>query len=523
MIKIDNQQAADIEAVFTEREVLEAVKECNCLKAPSPDGFKFKFFYLYWDLIKNDLLKALSWFWKNCDTSKGCNALFVSLVPKKNDPMDLNDYRPISIRKVLPSVIGFEQSAYLKGRFILDGSLIANEAIDYLKIIKKKSLIFKLDFKKAFDSLSWNFLFDIMYRMGFGLRWRNWIRAFLKSASISVLVNASPTNEFLTERGVRQGDPLSLSPFLIAVEGLNFIIKRTCDVGLFNGVEVDQHMSWVTWDEVIRPYGLGGLNLGSLKNKNLALIGKWWWMFKTETDSLWVKVISSIYGPSGGLLGVSNLQSCSSKSTWSSIIAIGNQIEDFGVTFKGSFVRKISDGTSISFWGDIWLDNVALKDKYKRLARLESKLEAIVKERLPWNGSRVAVLWTWSRAPFGRAIDEISEIEEMLASITMEPELNDSWVWGSSNGGNFTTKNLTNFINAKTIGAGSNARETLKNNLVPKKVEVFIWRARKGRIPVHVELDKRWIDLHSVRCPLCDDDIESVDDSLFSCKKVFEI
>ncbi|XP_071688357.1 uncharacterized protein [Rutidosis leptorrhynchoides] len=59
--------------------------------------------------------------------------------------------------------------------------------------------------------------------------------------------------------------------------------------------------------------------------------------------------------------------------------------------------------------------------------------------------------------------------------------------------------------------------ETLRNRLVPKKIEVFIWRARRGRIPVRIELDKCGIDLHSIRCPICDEDLESVEHILFSC------
>ncbi|XP_071727120.1 uncharacterized protein [Rutidosis leptorrhynchoides] len=177
----------------------------------------------------------------------------------------------------------------------------------------------------------------------------------------------------------------------------------------------------------------------------------------------------------------------------------------------------------LRFGGDIWVGDVALKDKFRRLVRLETNLDASIKERLIWDGSMVSARWCWSRSPFGRTRGEVSELEDLLSSVKLEPDIGDTWSWESNNGGTFTTKILTKMINAKTMGAGSNVKETLKNNLVPKKVEVFIWRARKKRIPVRVELDKRGIDLHSVRCPLCDDDIESVDHSLFSCNKVVEV
>ncbi|XP_071694430.1 uncharacterized protein [Rutidosis leptorrhynchoides] len=63
----------------------------------------------------------------------------------------------------------------------------------------------------------------------------------------------------------------------------------------------------------------------------------------------------------------------------------------------------------------------------------------------------------------------------------------------------------------------------MRNSLVPKKVEVFVWRAKRRRLPVLTELDKRGIDLHSVRCPICDNDIETVDHSLIFCKDTLDI
>ncbi|XP_071704916.1 uncharacterized protein [Rutidosis leptorrhynchoides] len=76
---------------------------------------------------------------------------------------------------------------------------------------------------------------------------------------------------------------------------------------------------------------------------------------------------------------------------------------------------------------------------------------------------------------------------------------------------------------AKSYSSNSTYLETFKNNLVPKKVEVFVWRARNERLLVLSELDKRGIDLHSVLCPLCDSNIESVSHSLLTCDKVQDV
>lgn len=62
--------------------------------------------------------------------------------------------------------------------------------------------------------------------MGFGNKWCRWIKACLSSASMSVFVNGSPTEEFNLERGVRQGDPLPPFLFILAAEGLNVMVQE---------------------------------------------------------------------------------------------------------------------------------------------------------------------------------------------------------------------------------------------------------------------------------------------------------
>ena len=73
----------------------------------------------------------------------------------------------------------------------------------------KKGLILKLDFEKAYNKLNWNFLISIMNKLGFFENWVTWITECILTASLSILVNGSPTKEFQMQKGSRQGDPLS--------------------------------------------------------------------------------------------------------------------------------------------------------------------------------------------------------------------------------------------------------------------------------------------------------------------------
>ncbi|GJX30763.1 beta-glucosidase BoGH3B-like protein [Tanacetum coccineum] len=183
---------------------------------------------------------------------KGCNTSFIALIPKISNPLVVSDYRPISLigaqykiiakllanrlARVIDSVISCEQTAFVKHRQILDGPLMVNEVIKWCNRKRDKLMIFKIDFEKAFDSISWDYVLQIMKFMGFHGSWISWIRGCLNHATSSVLVNGSPTNEFHLSRGLRQGDPLSPFLFIIAMEGLHVAIEDAIAAGLYRGI-----------------------------------------------------------------------------------------------------------------------------------------------------------------------------------------------------------------------------------------------------------------------------------------------
>jgi hypothetical protein len=112
------------------------------------------------------------------------------------------------VAKVLASRIGSvmgkltsrHQSAFIKGRLLVDGVLTLNEVVDYAKRAKKECLILKVDFDKAYDSASWKFLEYMLGRFGFTKKWIDWIKACICSGSLSVLVNGSPSREVMLEQ-----------------------------------------------------------------------------------------------------------------------------------------------------------------------------------------------------------------------------------------------------------------------------------------------------------------------------------
>ncbi|MCH86380.1 cysteine-rich receptor-like protein kinase, partial [Trifolium medium] len=142
------------------------------------------------------------------------------------------------LRLVVGSVISEAQTAFVKDRQILDGILIANEVVDEARKLQKELLLFKVDFEKAYDSVDWGYLDAVMRKMSFPTLWRKWIKECVCTTTASVLVNGSPTEEFLLERGLIQGDPLSPFLFLLAAEDLNVMMRAMVQSNIFTGYSI---------------------------------------------------------------------------------------------------------------------------------------------------------------------------------------------------------------------------------------------------------------------------------------------
>ncbi|GKA48669.1 RNA-directed DNA polymerase, eukaryota, partial [Tanacetum coccineum] len=111
---------------------------------------------------------------------------------------------------------------------------------------KSKLMIFKVDFEKAFDSIHWSFLDNVMILMGFGFIWRNLIKGCFNSTTSSVFINGSPSKEFSLERGLRQGDPLSTFLFLVDAEALHVVMEEATEKNIFRGIRVAQNCNTIS-------------------------------------------------------------------------------------------------------------------------------------------------------------------------------------------------------------------------------------------------------------------------------------
>ncbi|GJZ23378.1 RNA-directed DNA polymerase, eukaryota [Tanacetum coccineum] len=256
--RLCREQADDLELMVSNDEIRKAVWGCGENKSPGPDGYTFEFFRKFWTTIGPDFCSAVQWFFEHGAFAAGCNSSFVTLIPKILNPKLVSDFRPISligsiykvITKILASrlsnvisdLISNVQTAFLPNRQILDGPFIVNEIISRCKIKNKKAMIFKVDFAKAYDSIRWDYLDDVLIAFGFGRKWCSWIQASLRSGKASILVNGSPSSEFHLHRGLKQGDPLAPFLFILIMESFHLSFSRAVEAGIFNGFRIDNSL-----------------------------------------------------------------------------------------------------------------------------------------------------------------------------------------------------------------------------------------------------------------------------------------
>ena len=176
----------------------------------------------------------------------------ITLISKQQNAKEVGDFHPIRLvhsfaklfskilvtrlRRRLADLVSANQSVFIQGRSMHDNFLLVRQVARTINSRKQKGVFFKLYISRAFDSLSWPFLFELLRALGFGDIWLKWVALLLSTTSMKVLVNGIPGKSIRYVRGLRQGDPTSPQLFVLAIEVLSLLVIRAAEGGLLAGM-----------------------------------------------------------------------------------------------------------------------------------------------------------------------------------------------------------------------------------------------------------------------------------------------
>lgn len=224
-------------AIPTDEEIRSALFALPKNKTPGPDGFTVEFFTSAWDLVGSDVISAVKCFFTTSVLPRQVNATVISLIPKVPAADKLSDFRPISLcntvykviskiiaarlQELTPKIVQRNQVGFVKGRILSENVLASELVSDFNKEGNVTRGCLQIDITKAYDNVDWWFLFNILEAFEIPSNLQNWIRECVSSPHYSIALNEELAGFFPGKKGLRQGDPISSSLFVIVMDILS--------------------------------------------------------------------------------------------------------------------------------------------------------------------------------------------------------------------------------------------------------------------------------------------------------------
>ena len=228
-------------AEISDKEIKQAMWSIPGSKAPGPDGYNSTFFKRSWDIVGKDVCDAIRDFFTHGKLLKEVNCTKLTLIPKVQYPHHVSEFRPIAccntiykcitkiicsrLKKVLPSIIAPNQSGFVQGRQIIHNVSVVQDIIgSYGRKATPPCCLLKVDIRKAYDSVDWKFLHQLLEAMHFPPKFITWVMQCVTTPSYSLYSNGNTFGFFAGKRGLRQGDPMSPLLFVICMEYLSRLL-----------------------------------------------------------------------------------------------------------------------------------------------------------------------------------------------------------------------------------------------------------------------------------------------------------
>jgi hypothetical protein len=215
------QYLNNIQIPKLDEECINVIRKIKKGKTPGIDGITIEFYSKFWHLINNIMIKSFNASYNLGELSETQKRGIITLLDKGKDRTLLQNWRPITLLNVdykilskvlaermkqfLPKLINHNQVGYVKGRNIIDNIRTVSDLLFLTKNENIGGMIIGIDFKKAFDSVNWNFLTKTLKHYNFGDFFIKWVKTLYRNSSSCIINNGRLSSIFQLGRGVRQG------------------------------------------------------------------------------------------------------------------------------------------------------------------------------------------------------------------------------------------------------------------------------------------------------------------------------
>jgi Reverse transcriptase (RNA-dependent DNA polymerase) len=243
--KLSNDEKAELDSELSINELDEAVKQIKMNSSPGIDGISNKFIKKFWEFFRTPLYNYTQTCLNKGTLTETFRVAKVRLIPKKGDIKKISNWRPISllncfyklvsrvitnrIRKYSDKITQVGQMGYSKTKCCQEVAIKIFDTIFGLKNTQKNGCIVSVDIKKAFDSLSHDFMEKALTFFNFGPKIISWIKTICTGRKACIIFSDGKMGKvFDLERGNAQGDVIS--PFIFNICYQILLLKVECEL-----------------------------------------------------------------------------------------------------------------------------------------------------------------------------------------------------------------------------------------------------------------------------------------------------